>query len=89
MENAIMRAAVMARGRTLNVEDFALSVDLGARNGDEEGGVTLENVERKHVLHILERTGGNKSHAARLLAISRPRLDRILARVDSGGKDEE
>jgi transcriptional regulator with PAS, ATPase and Fis domain len=94
LENAIVRAVVLARGPALRVEDFSLSAGLVATTGGERGprGITLEEVERSHVLHILERTGGNKSQAARLLAISRPRLDRILGRVGGGengnGEDE-
>jgi two-component system, NtrC family, response regulator AtoC len=94
LENAIVRAVVLARGPALRVEDFSLSADLVASTGGERvgGGTTLEEVEKSHVLHILERTGGNKSQAARLLAISRPRLDRILSRAGGGengnGEDE-
>ena len=82
LENAIVRAVVLARGPTLRVDDFSLT---GSRRGADEGdaeGDTLEEVERAHVLRILERSGGNKSQAARILGISRPRLDRILARAD-------
>jgi DNA-binding NtrC family response regulator len=41
---------------------------------------SLAAVERAHVARVLRRTGGNKRQAARLLRISRPRLDRLLER---------
>ena len=44
--------------------------------------VTLDEMEREHVLRVLAATRGHKARAAQILGISRPRLDRILARHD-------
>jgi len=38
---------------------------------------------------VLRRTGGNKRQAARILGISRPRLDRIIARRDRPVSDRD
>ncbi|HEX6909268.1 MAG TPA: sigma-54 dependent transcriptional regulator [Longimicrobium sp.] len=83
LENAMMRAVVLAQGPALRVEDFALAGPPagGAAPGDA-GSDSLDDVERSHVMRILSRSGGNKSQAARVLAISRPRLDRILTRAE-------
>jgi ActR/RegA family two-component response regulator len=43
---------------------------------------SLSAIERGHVQRVLADTGGNKSEAARILGISRPRLDRMAARWD-------
>lgn len=40
---------------------------------------TLEEVERRHILAILEETGGNRDEAARRLGISRKTIDRKCA----------
>ena len=37
---------------------------------------------------VLAHTRGNKSRAARILGISRPRLDRLLAAYASGAVDD-
>lgn len=50
------------------------------------GDVSLAELERRHVLLMLERTGGNKSDAARRLGISRKTLERKL-KVWSGEAD--
>jgi DNA-binding protein Fis len=42
----------------------------------------LETVEAAHVQEILNQTRGNKRQAARILGISRPRLDRIIEKHD-------
>ena len=44
-----------------------------------EGGVVLEEVEKELVRQALERTGGNRSRAARLLGMNR---DQIRYRID-------
>ena len=38
--------------------------------------VTLEEVEKQHILRVLDSVSGNKSEAARLLDISRKTLER-------------
>jgi DNA-binding NtrC family response regulator len=40
---------------------------------------TLEEVERRHILGVLEETGGNRDEAARRLGISRKTIDRKCA----------
>lgn len=42
--------------------------------------LTLEEVERRHVLTILDACGGNQTEAAKLLAIDRKTLARKLSR---------
>lgn len=77
LENAITRAAVMARGGAIVVEHLSLGrrADLAVAEYEEE---SLEAVERAHVQRVLARMGGNKSRAAEALKISRPRLDRLI-----------
>jgi DNA-binding NtrC family response regulator len=48
--------------------------------GAAAAGSALADVERRHIVAVLRGTGGNKRHACRILRISRPRLDRLIAR---------
>ena len=83
LENTLMRAAVLARSAALTVE--SLSLDSGVHVGpDESRPRTLTEAILAHVEETLARTGGNKRQAARVLEISRQRLDRILARDPAG-----
>ena len=77
LENALMRAAAVSPSGVLGPEDFPLVERAATEDGD---GDTLDDAERRHVVAILRRTGGNKRAACRILGISRPRLDRIIAR---------
>ena len=81
LDNALTRAAVLARGRTIDAEHLALEqrpVSLAA--AFSPGDDTLEAVEATHVQRILDRQEGNKRQAAMALGISRPRLDRLIQR---------
>ena len=44
--------------------------------------VSLETVEREHILHVLKASGNNKSRAARILDIARRTLDRKIEDFD-------
>jgi two-component system response regulator AtoC len=93
MENAILRAAVLARGQALAPEDFDLALPLAPADdgaGDEPGPLgTLAEAQRRHVERVMAHTRGNKSRAARILGISRPRLDRLLAAYLSGVSEDD
>jgi DNA-binding NtrC family response regulator len=92
LENTLTRAAVLTRGPVIGLEHISLGV-LGAADAEPPetsagAGVAhatpaldaLAAVEAEHVRWILSRTGGNKRQAARLLDISRQRLDRLIER---------
>ena len=51
-------------------------------NGDSanEEWVTLSVIEGRYVARVLEHTGGNKQAAARVLAVDRKTLDRMIKR---------
>ncbi|HUY33526.1 MAG TPA: sigma-54 dependent transcriptional regulator [Pirellulales bacterium] len=79
--NAIDRAKILADGPTVRLDD--LPPDLlrplapEARRVDGPGD-KLEDIERTHVIDVLERERGNKARAARALGINRRSLYRLL-----------
>jgi DNA-binding NtrC family response regulator len=84
LENTLTRAVVVARGSAITSEHLSLGPATEAADPAAAGAVndesTLDQAERAHVERVLRRTGGNKRQAARILAISRPRLDRLIAK---------
>jgi len=42
--------------------------------------VTLDEVRRRHVVHVLDQCGGNRSEAAKILGVDRKTLYRRLRR---------
>jgi transcriptional regulator of acetoin/glycerol metabolism len=51
-----------------------------ARPSDGSGELTLEELERRHILRVLEATGGNRAATARVLGLDRTTLWRKLER---------
>ncbi len=72
LENAVERAMVVGQVPDLHEEDFILkaqSVSASAISGKK-----LEDMERAHILRVVEECGGNQSHAADVLDIDRVTL---------------
>ncbi len=75
LENALTRALVLTTGDVIRPEHVAPApAGMDAPQELE----TLAHVERRQVQRAIEATGGNKTKAARILGISRPRLNRLL-----------
>ncbi|MBZ5646835.1 MAG: sigma-54 dependent transcriptional regulator [Acidobacteriia bacterium] len=76
LENAVERAMVVASEPELREQDFTLKL----KPQEAEGGKTLEDIERLHILHVLEECGGNQTRAAEVLDIDRVTLYNKLKR---------
>jgi two-component system response regulator HydG len=60
---------------------------MGNDDGQRFEILTLEEVERRHVLKVLRACNGNRLEAARILGIDRKTLARKLARWTPAGDD--
>jgi DNA-binding NtrC family response regulator len=86
LENTLTRAVVLARGPAVTRELISLGPGGRGEGGGlesaegEPGDETLDAMERAHVARVLSRVGGHKRKAVEILGISRPRLDRIIAK---------
>ncbi len=82
LRNAIERAVALGRGPYLDVTDILLtSLEMpGAAPalGTAFEALSLEELEKRHILRTLEHTDWNKSQAATILQIERSTLDRKI-----------
>jgi len=53
----------------------------------DEGLLSLDEVQRRHIMRVLERVGGNKVRAAEILGLGRATIYQILSRMKIEGKD--
>jgi DNA-binding NtrC family response regulator len=70
LENAVERAMVVGQEPELREQDFIFKPQ-SVSNGSSK---TLEDMERAHILRVLEECGGNQSRAAEILDIDRVTL---------------
>ena len=98
LENVVVRAVGVCDG-TIRAKDLPNRVrNFSQKQGETETShngavdrpaddwVPLSEIEGRYVAQVLEHTRGNKQAAARVLAIDRKTLDRMIKRhhIDSG-----
>ncbi len=90
LRNLVERAMLLGEGDILGAEDFLLdgAAPFAAPYPFElpEEGIDLEALEADLVTQALERTGGNRTRAARLLGLTR---HQILYRLQKNGGERE
>jgi two-component system response regulator PilR (NtrC family) len=91
LENVLERALALCNGSTIESEDLLLEGssqagddDLLAPAGDIPLPEYLESIEKKILLDALEKTGNNKTAAAKLLGVSFRTLRYRLAKLGLG-----
>jgi DNA-binding NtrC family response regulator len=86
LENTLTRAVVMATGDVVRPEHLGLARRATASSPEGPRLTSLEEVEREHVEQVWAATGHHKVRTAKILGVSRPRLDRLLAKyqIDAG-----
>lgn len=83
LENVIGSACMLAQGAVIDAVDLPEHIRAaGVTDPEDDELVTLETVEHRHVLRVLEKMEGNKNRAAEVLGISRATLYNILAKID-------
>jgi DNA-binding NtrC family response regulator len=87
LENALTRAAIVARGPLVGPDHLTLGIHASVRGAPTasghvpEGDLTLDGAIECQIRRVLEQTDGNKTEAASLLGISRSRLTRYVERL--------
>ncbi len=81
LENSLTHAVVVCTGDVVRPEHLAIGP---ARPGDPGNLSTLAQLEREHVVRVLAAAGGRKARSAKILGISRPRLNRLMEKYGIG-----
>jgi DNA-binding NtrC family response regulator len=101
LENAIERAVSLSHGPLLTADDLPAAILQAPAHSDtkatvavaesaEHAYLTLEEVEKRHLVRVLKETKGNKVKAAKILGIDRRTLYRMAERfgLDLGDEAE-
>jgi DNA-binding NtrC family response regulator len=87
LENALERALIVAGEGEIRPEHLAIGAGAGPGTRPSDllrEGFELDAHERELVFAAIERAGGNKTNAAKLLGITRRRLYTLLASYGVG-----
>ncbi|HZZ70658.1 MAG TPA: sigma 54-interacting transcriptional regulator [Pirellulales bacterium] len=90
LKNVVERAVVLARRDFIDVDDLTLSnlatagdtADVAAATAHKFEPLSLDEVEKRHILATLKSTDWNKSQTSALLGIERSTLDRKIRRYE-------
>jgi DNA-binding NtrC family response regulator len=95
LKNVMEKAVTLAQFDTLGVDDLPVRI-LGTEPAESAPGwqpagelVSLEEMGRRYILHVLESVAGNKAAAARILQIERKTLYRKLEQWGWRSGDDE
>jgi DNA-binding NtrC family response regulator len=92
LENAIGTACMMAEGNLIDIHDLPENLRERAemlRTGDsEEDLISLEELQRRHVLRVLDAVDGHKAKAAEILGIGRATIYQLLSKMKVDDKSE-
>ena len=86
LQNVIGNACMMVDGIVIDVRDLPEPIRLQSRelSAPDETMISLEELQKRHTMKVLERVGGNKSQAAEILGISRATIYQLLAQTRTG-----
>jgi len=83
LESVIGNACMMVDGSVVDIDDLPESL-LGPFSDDsskDEMLLSLEELQRRHILRVLQAVGGSKHRAAEILGIGRATLYQILSKM--------
>jgi DNA-binding NtrC family response regulator len=89
LESAVEYAAIRARGAEIVVEDLPAKLQAGQARAHNTRAtlaalyddlVSLDELERRYLIYVLEKVGGNRTRAAEILGIDRRTLYRMAER---------
>jgi DNA-binding NtrC family response regulator len=88
LRNIVQRSIVLTQQATINSDVLPAKISsyqskqLVIDEGDNQPLASLEVIERRYIRYVLERTGGNKTEAAKVLGLDRKTLYRRLKEKD-------
>jgi DNA-binding NtrC family response regulator len=89
LENVIGNACMMADGRFIDINDLPERLREAQRDDSrtDEALFSLEEAQRRHIMRVLDRVGGNKLRAARILGVGRTTIYKLLSRIKIEAQD--
>jgi DNA-binding NtrC family response regulator len=89
LENVVGNACMMVDSNFIDTNDLPerLRSQLIGDSTIDEGLLSLNQVQRRHIMRVLARVGGNKARAATILGLGRATIYQLLSRMKLEEKD--
>jgi DNA-binding NtrC family response regulator len=82
LENVISGSCIMSTGNVIDLQDLPeLWAPVQDSTAEENEMMSLEEVQTKYLLHVLQQVGGNKAKAADILKVGRNTIYQMLTRA--------
>ncbi len=83
LEHVLGNACMMVDGNLIDIEDLPekLRAPIREEERPDDTFLPLEEVQRRHIMRVLEGVGGNKARAAEVLGIGRATIYQLLAKM--------
>jgi len=78
LKHSIERAIILCETNQINVDDFIIK----STNTFQKSHLTLDELEKQHILNTLEQNSGNITNTANILGISRYTLHRKINKYE-------
>ena len=88
LKNVIGNACMMAEKEVIDLCDLPKSITAG-ETVRPNGLLSFEELQRQHLLRVLERVGGNKVRAAEILGVSRGTVYEMLSKAERNHIDSK
>jgi DNA-binding NtrC family response regulator len=90
LENVIGNACMMTDGPVIDIDDLPEQLRIpviGDEAGQDEVFISLDELQRRHVLRVLSRVDNNKARAAEILGIGRATVYQLLSKWKIEGNE--
>jgi DNA-binding NtrC family response regulator len=90
LENVIGNACMMTDGPVIDINDLPEPLRtpaIGEEAGQDEAFISLDELQRRHVLKVLSRVDNNKARAAEILGIGRATVYQLLSKWKIEGSE--
>jgi DNA-binding NtrC family response regulator len=90
LENVIGNACMMVDGALIDIDDLpeSLRAPVSGDLSTDETFLPLEEMQKRHILRVLEAVGGHKARAAEILGIGRATIYEMLSKMKISEKTE-
>ena len=84
LKNVVERALLITKKHVVQIKEIPITVSKSSVTNKLRQLMSISEIEKEHILYVLNAADGNISRASRILGVSRPKLYRKIEQYKSG-----